>query len=100
MTDAKQLPVPAAARKDSRAFELLRVWVADGEQPISLRAGIWEDPAAWGMMLADLAGHIANSLEQGAGLDREEAMEQMKEALLADWDAAPEELSGELSGEA
>ncbi|RRA48862.1 DUF5076 domain-containing protein [Acidipila sp. EB88] len=97
MADAKQLLIPEDARQDPKAFELLRVWVADGAQHVSLRAGIWEDPAAWGMMLADLAGHIANSYEQGAGLDREEVLDRIRESLEHEWNSSTDELSGELS---
>ena len=101
MADTHQLQVPAAARNDRRSFELLRVWVANAEQHISLRAGIWNDPAAWGTMLADLAGHIANTFEQsaapGAKPDRRELLARMKQALDAEWDNSSDELSGELS---
>lgn len=54
----KQLAIPALAAKDARSFELLRVWVAEGSQAITLQPGIWQDPAAYGIMLADLARNI------------------------------------------
>ena len=101
MSDTTQLHIPPAARNDRRSFGLLRVWVANGEQHITLRAGIWDDPAAWGTMLADLAGHIANTFEQtaapGQAPDREEVLARIKEALDAEWNASEDELSGEIS---
>ena len=54
----KQLAIPALAARDDRSFELLRVWIAEGSQAITLQPGIWQDPAAWGVMLADLARNI------------------------------------------
>lgn len=54
----KQLAIPAVALKDAASFELIRVWVAEHSQQISLRPGVWQDPAAWGVMLADLARNI------------------------------------------
>ncbi len=54
----KQLSIPAAVSKDAASFELLRVWVANHTQQISLRPGVWQDPTAWGTMLADLARNI------------------------------------------
>jgi len=54
----KQLEIPAAALKDKASFELLRVWVAEQAQQITLRPGIWQEPSAWGVMLADLARSI------------------------------------------
>ena len=96
MPDTNQLRIPDAARNDRRSFELLRVWIADGEQHISLRAGVWTDPAAWGVMLADLAGHIAHSLEQGSGLPRDEALAAIHEGFEHELAAPTDELSGEL----
>ncbi|ADW70731.1 DUF5076 domain-containing protein [Granulicella tundricola] len=58
MGQEKQLEIPAAAAKDAASFELLRLWVANQSQQISLRPGVWQDPTAWGVMLADLARNI------------------------------------------
>lgn len=96
MADSNQLRVPDEARNDRKSFELLRVWIANGEQHISLRASVWSEPEAWGMMLADLAGHVANSLEQGAGMDREEAMERIREGFETEFDTPTDEISGEI----
>lgn len=68
----KQLAIPAIAAKDAKSFELLRVWVAQGSQRISLLPGIWQDPAAWGVMLADLARNIVTvHAEADTNLDTE-----------------------------
>ncbi|MFM8220675.1 MAG: DUF5076 domain-containing protein, partial [Planctomycetaceae bacterium] len=53
----RQLPVPPTAAGDVRAIELVRVWAAHGKQHVSLATSIWQDPAAWGIMLVDLAKH-------------------------------------------
>ena len=63
MSQADQLRIPDAARTDAKSFEILRVWVARQDQHISMRTGVWEDPASWGVVLADLARHIANGYE-------------------------------------
>ena len=55
---AKELAVPALAAKDPASFELLRLWIAGQSQQVTLRPGIWQDPSAWGVMLADLARSI------------------------------------------
>ncbi len=97
MAVARELLIPEDARKDPKGFELLRVWIANGEQQVSLRAGVWEDPASWGMMLADLAGHIANTFEQATGMDHAEALDRIREGLEEEWGSPRDELSGELS---
>ena len=98
MPDTNQLRIPDAARNDRKSFELLRGWIGKQEQHISLRAGVWDDPAAWGMMLADLAGHIANSFKQGAGMDREEALARIHEGFESELASPSDEMTGELSG--
>src|SRR5690348_13029254 len=70
MSDTDQLLIPNAAAKDPESFELLRVWIANKGQHVSLRTGVWRDPSAWGILLADLARHVANSYEQEEGLVR------------------------------
>jgi len=96
MPDGKQLPIPEAARRDPKSFELLRVWVADKKQHVSLKAGVWDDPAAWGIMLADLAGHVANSYEQDAGLDKQKALQRIKAGLDAELASPTDEPSGQI----
>jgi len=61
MAQSDQLQIPEAATQDPKSCELLRVWVANKGQHVSLRAGVWKDPAAWGIMLSDLMQHVANA---------------------------------------
>ena len=75
-----ELHIPDAAKKDSNAFEILRIWIAGGSQHVSLKTGVWEDPAAWGLMLADLAKHVANTSNIKA--KREENMGNQRRARL------------------
>ena len=69
MAQSDQLRVPEPARTDAKSFELLRVWIAHQDQHISLRVGVWKEPEHWGMMLADLARHIAAAFEQSEKRD-------------------------------
>jgi len=82
------------AKTDPKSFELLRVWVANRGQHVSLRADVWKDPAAWGLMLADLARHIANSYQQDAGLDRLKTLRVIKAALEAELKSPTDDPSG------
>ena len=69
---SQQLEIPTAAAQDPASFELLRVWVASQAQQITLRPGIWQDPSAWGVMLADLARSIVQvHAENDENLDTE-----------------------------
>ena len=92
----KQLAVPAAAGKDAAAFELLRVWVAQGAQQITLRPGIWQDPSAWGVMLADLARSIVKiHAENDAELDTEAFLAAVLEGFDTEIESVLDEFGGE-----
>ena len=71
--------------------------MANKEQHVSLRAGVWKDPAAWGLMLADLARHIANSYQQDEGFDRFNTLQRIKTALDAELASPTDEPSGQIS---
>jgi hypothetical protein len=68
----EELGVPEAAKADSGSFEVLRVWIAKKGQHVSLRVGVWEDPAAWGILLVDLIRHIANPTPRRRALIEQE----------------------------
>src|ERR1700751_938755 len=55
MSPEKSLSIPPVAQRDKASFEVLRVWIAEQGQHVSIRSGAWEDPFAWGIVLADLA---------------------------------------------
>jgi hypothetical protein len=94
MSESDSLPVPDDARKDPRSFELLRVWVANNDQHVSLQWGAWEDPAAWGIMLSDLMHHIANAYHQDRGLDLAATLERIKAGLQAELSSPTDDPSG------
>ena len=84
MSNCNELQIPHVAEQDPNSFELLRVWVANKDQHVSLRTGVWKDPAAWGIMLCDLMQHISNAYQQEQGLDRVEAFRRILEGLNAE----------------
>ena len=85
MADGDQLLIPDAAKADVNSFELLRVWIAKRGQHVSLRVGTWSDPAAWGIMLADLTVHIVNSYDQDMALDRVKTLQRLRLHLMRKW---------------
>lgn len=62
------LAIPPAALRDVNAVELARVWIAEQGLHCSLKFGLYADDGvarettAWGIILADLAGHVADAL--------------------------------------
>lgn len=68
------LGIPPAALRDAGALELARVCIAERGLHCSLRVGLYagdgvaRETAAWGVILADLAGHVADALSaEGLG---------------------------------
>lgn len=81
----EELHVPVQVAAAYQKMELARIWIADGSQVVTLSNQLWKDPAAWGLMLADLARHVAVAYE-GLGMDREVALDRIRAALDAEWD--------------
>jgi hypothetical protein len=97
MSQHDQLVVPAAANDDSQSFELLRVWITSKNQHVSLRSGVWKDPGAWGLMLADLARHVANAYQQSDGLDRRQTLLRIRALFDAELSKATDDPTGKLT---
>jgi hypothetical protein len=97
--NTKQLPIPPAAAKAPSAMEILRVWVAQGSQHVSIATALWPDPAAWGLVLADLAQHVARAYEETGGQTAADALARIREALDAEWASPTDDPTGKTSGE-
>ena len=81
-----ELAIPPIAKSDTRAIELVRVWVAAGSQHVTLRAQAWSDPAAWGIALVDLARHVARAFEEVQGRPSRETLQRIRAGFEAEWD--------------
>lgn len=96
MNQNKQLTIPSSITQDPNSFEILRVWVATNGQHVSLRSGIWEDPAAWGIMLADLARHVANAYRENNGFDESKTLQRIKAGFEAEYSSPTDRPGGQL----
>jgi len=85
MSDATELPVPAEVRDGQKAVELVRVWLVDGNQIVTISPSLWDDPATWGLLLVDLANHVASAYAV-QGLEKEAVLTRIKRAFDAEWD--------------
>jgi hypothetical protein len=81
-----ELPIPQDALADRKGMELARIWAAKGKQYVSIRTGTWDDPAAWGLMLVDLAKHVANAYGEGQAMGADEVLQRIKQGFDAEWD--------------
>jgi hypothetical protein len=78
------IDVPGEVRADPRTEEVLRVWVGGAGQTFSARVEQWDDPAAWGLLLADLARHVARSYADNGTWTEEEAFGRVLAGLEAE----------------
>ncbi len=94
----KVLSVPTAAQRDKASFEVLRVWIAEQGQHVSIRSGAWEDPFAWAIVLADLARHISHAHElQNEGVDTNAFLHRLLEGFQAEIENPTDEPEGEVT---
>lgn len=82
---SRELPIPENAATTDDAVELVRVWAAKGGQHVSLATGVWDDPAAWGLMLVDLAQHVASAYAETTGMERDAVLARIKSGFDAEW---------------
>lgn len=98
MASQKFLDIPAAAQRDKASFEVMRVFIAEQGQHVSIQSGAWEDPFAWGIVLADLARHIALAHQmQNSKIDSDAFMERLLEGFQAEIDNPTDEPEGEIT---
>jgi hypothetical protein len=90
----KELPFPPDARQGARAVEVLRAWVVNGGLQCSIQPDAWSDPAAWGIVLADVARHIANAVEEAGGASAAETLTRIRSGLHAELDIPTDKPSG------
>jgi hypothetical protein len=84
------------AKNDPKGREIARIWGAGGKQYVSLASGLWNDAAAWGIMLVDLANHVAAAYAQSRGDYPGHVLARIKQGFDAEWSNATDEPTGSL----
>ena len=90
-THPRQIDPPPISQSDPQATELARVWGAKGGQYVTINSDLWEDPFVWGMLLVDLAGHLANAFAQERGLPKARVLRRIKEGFDSSWERPPKD---------
>ncbi len=90
----RELIIPPAAIDDENASEVLRAWLAHEQLFCVLNPEGFEDVGSWGILLADVARHIANGLAEARGLDKEESLQRITELFKAELDRPTDEPTG------
>jgi len=81
--DALMIPPTAL---EQGGVEVLRAAVVDGGLHVSLRRA-FEDPEAWGMLIADVARHVARIYATESKFREEETLERIRALFNAEMDS-------------
>src|SRR5688572_22160669 len=80
----RELVIPPIAAGSNTSKEILRAWVADNSLHCSLVPTAWDDPSAWGIVLADVAKHVANAVHEERGISVEDTLDSIKHMFNAE----------------
>jgi hypothetical protein len=85
MAAFEALKVPPTALEKG-GTEVLRAAIVDGGLHVSLRRA-FDDPEAWGMLMADLARHVARIYATEMNMREEETLARVRGIFEAEMDA-------------
>ena len=85
MSTFDSLQVPPAALEQG-GVEILRAAIVAGGLHVSLRRA-FDDPEAWGMLIADVARHAARIFARETSWTEEEVLERVRSMFDAEMDA-------------
>ncbi len=92
----KPLKEPPAARTSKEAVELLRAWIIDKGLQCSLSLEHFGDQEAvfWGILLSDIARHVADGLFKAQGILPEETLRTIRTHFDQEIDSPTAPVSG------
>jgi hypothetical protein len=89
------LSKPTEITSDPGAAEVLSAWLrSDGSNTVVLKPDTWPDPAAWGLLLADISRHIANALAESRRSDPAQTLARIRAGFTAELDAPTDTARG------
>jgi hypothetical protein len=78
-----ELPAPPEAILHG-GQEVLRAFIVEGDLHVSL-TNAFERPAVWGVLLVDIARHVARMYSQDGAALRDQALDEIYRTLQAEW---------------
>ncbi len=83
------LAIPPTALQQG-GVEVLRAAIVNGGLHVSLRRA-FDDPEAWGMLLADIARHVSRVFSNETDVEENDAIERIRGVFEAELDLPTEE---------
>ncbi|WEK48953.1 MAG: DUF5076 domain-containing protein [Candidatus Kaistia colombiensis] len=81
----RELEIPPGALESEEAAEVFRAWIVDKGLDVSFRTA-FDSPSTWGILLVDIARHVARGFASDGVCSEEQALEQIKAMFDAEWD--------------
>ena len=96
----RPLVIPPAAQRDEHSIQMLSAWIAERGLHCAINVGMWEaeghnEPAAWGVLLADVMRHLANAIQTGRDGSSEVTIEKIVDSLLKELEKPTSKATGE-----
>ena len=91
-----ELLIPPGAMSDKQSCELLRAWAAHGGLQCSLNVDAWSEDQAvyWGILLSDVARHVADALFQRKHLNKTETLSRIRGVFNSELESPTAEAQG------
>lgn len=93
----EHLDPPHSIENAEKSMELVRVWLVDGKPNFCITKNLWDDPSAWGLLLADLANHISKAYEHFEGEDSQVVLARIVELLFVELEYPTDKLEDKSS---
>jgi hypothetical protein len=80
---------------------MLRVWIAERGLHCSMKIGMYRETTkipeekAWGILLADVARHVASALQSGYSTNAEAALHEIRACFINELDNPTSEVKGD-----
>lgn len=81
----KTMSIPPKVANNPNSEQIISGWVNEGGLHVGISSG-FDDPGAWGVVLADIVRNVVDLYSATAGLDRAAVKDAMKEVLLRELD--------------
>ena len=95
----RDLASPPEVAGDPQAAEILRAWIANGGLVCSLLPETWKDASSWGIVLADVARHVANAVRDLNGDDPAITVARIREVFNSELSDPTDEPTGHFQGD-
>ena len=92
----EELIIPPLVKEDPQAFELLRVWAANGEQHVTIHSELNGKAFDFGTMLFQLAEHGANLYSERFQVSFDEALKEILKGFDDESEGRHSEVLGEI----